>query len=107
MRYWKDALTLLNNELHLRLYVIPGSSKSVFPAGYNNWRNTFEIRVESKAKDNNANIEVIDQIALYLKISSKDVCIISGQKSREKIVAIKNFNIEDLYRKIRRSLSEL
>lgn len=104
MRDWKNALNLSNNEVRLQLHVIPGSSQSVFPAGYNTWRNSIEIKVKAGAKENKANSEVIDQIAMYFNISLKEVCIIHGQKNREKIVAIKNIQIEDVFKKIKGSL---
>jgi len=46
MTNWKDALSHTKNEIILRLHVIPHSSKSIFPAGYNPWRNSFEINVK-------------------------------------------------------------
>jgi len=104
MRDWKNALNLSNNEVRLQLHVIPGSSQPVFPAGYNTWRNSIEIKVKAGAKENKANSEVIDQIAMYFNISLKEVCIIHGQKNREKIVAIKNIQIEDVFKKIKGSL---
>ena len=104
MRDWKNAVSLSNNEVRLQLHVIPGSSQSVFPAGYNTWRNSIEIKVKAGAKENKANSEVIDQIAMFFNISQKEVCIIHGQKNREKIVAIKNVQIEDVFKKIKGSL---
>ena len=104
MRDWKNALNLSNNEVQLRLHVIPDSSQPVFPAGYNIWRNSIEIKVKAGAKENKANREVIDQIAMYFNISLKEVCIIHGQKNREKIVAIKNVKIEDVFKKLKGSL---
>lgn len=104
MRDWKNAVSLSNNEVRLQLYVIPGSSQSVFPAGYNTWRNSIEIKVKARAKENKANREVIDQIAMFFNISIKEVCIIHGQKNREKIVAIKNAQIEYVFKKLKGSL---
>ena len=47
---------------------------------------------------------MVDQIAKYFNISLKEVCIIHGQKNREKIVAIKNVQMEDVFKKIKGSL---
>ena len=91
----------------MKLHVLPGSSKSIFPAGYNNWRNSIEIKVKSQAKDNKANIEVINKIAEYLNIPLRDILIISGQKNREKTVAINNLQIDEIYNKIQGSLNGL
>jgi uncharacterized protein (TIGR00251 family) len=107
MRDWKNALNLSNNEVQLRLHVIPDSSKPVFPAGYNIWRNSIEIKVKAEAIENKANYEVIDQIAIYFNIPQKDIRIIYGQKSREKTVAIKKIKIENIVNKIKESFRGL
>lgn len=105
MSNWKNALIQSKNEILLYLHVIPGSSQSVFPASYNKWRNSIEIKIESEAKENKANIEVINQIASFFNIKTRDISIIQGQKSREKIVAIKNAQIEELCSRIKGPLS--
>ena len=104
MRDWKNAVSLSNNEVRIQLHMITVSSQSVFPAGYNTWRNSIEIKVKAGAKENKANREVIGQIAMFFNISLKEVCIIHGQKNREKIVAIKNVQMEDVFKKIKGSL---
>ena len=86
---------------------MPGSSQSIFPAGYNNWRQCFEVKVKSAAKDNKANVEATTIIAKYFNILPKDVSIVSGQKGREKTVAIKNIKKADVCRKIEESLHGL
>ena len=100
----KNAIFPNKNGVHIKLRVIPGSSQSVFPAGYNKWRNCIEIKVKAKPLENKANHEVICKITEYFNISTKNVFIVSGQKSREKIVAIKNVQIKDIYNKIEESL---
>ena len=104
MRDWKNAVSLSNNEVRLQIHVIPGSSHSVFPAGYNTWRNSIEIKVKAGAKENKANREVIGQIAMFFNISLKEVCIIHGLKNREKKIAIKNVQLEDVFKKFKGSL---
>ncbi|MFW6121829.1 MAG: DUF167 domain-containing protein [Petrotogales bacterium] len=104
---YKNAISTSNNEVQIKLRVIPGSSNSVFPAGYNQWRGCIEIKVKSMPQDNKANNEVIDKIASYFDILPKDMAVIHGQKSREKIVSIKNIPIKDVCKKIRESLCEL
>jgi len=103
----KHAISLSKNEVLMKLHVIPDSSQSLFPAGYNKWRNCIEIKVKAAAKENKANNEVITKIAEYFNHSSKDISIVSGQKGREKIISIKNVPIKNVCSKIEGSLHGL
>lgn len=103
----KDAISLSKDEILIKIHVIPGSSQSLFPAGFNIWRNCIEIKVKSLAKENKANEEVIEKISNYFNILKKDVYIVSGEKGREKIVSIKNIQKKDVCRKIEESLNGL
>ena len=89
----KGAINLSKKGILLKLHVMPGSFQSVFPSGYNEWRRSIEIKVKAEAKENKANNEVTRKIAEYLDISEKDICIVSGEKSREKTILIKNLSI--------------
>lgn len=101
MTNWKDALSYSKNVIKLRLHVIPHSSKSIFPSGYNLWRNSIEINVKAEVKENKANNEVIDLISEFFKISPKDINIINGEKNRNKTVAIKNVKLDEVLRKLK------
>jgi uncharacterized protein (TIGR00251 family) len=103
----KNFFNISENEIQIKLHVIPGSSKSVFPSGFDNWRKSIEIKVKAKAKDNKANIEVIEKLASFFNISSKNINIIAGQKSREKIVSIQDIELKKVCSKIEDSLNEL
>ena len=102
-----NAISLSKDEVLIKIHVIPGSSQSLFPAGYNNWRQCIEAKVKAAAKENKANNEIIEKIAKYFDILPKDVSIVSGQKGREKTISIKNIQKEDVCRKIEGSLNEL
>ena len=103
----KNFITISENEIQIKLHVIPGSSKSVFPSGFDKWRKTLEIKVKAKAKENKANIEVIEKIASFFNVSLKDINIVAGQKSRQKIVSIKNIELNKFCRKLEDSINEL
>ena len=107
MTNWKDALSHTKNVIRLRLHVIPHSSKSIFPAGYNSWRNSIEINVKAEGKENKANNEVINLIAKYFNISPKNISIISGEKGRNKIVALKNLKFDVVYRRLIGSINDI
>ena len=102
-----NAISLSKDEVLIKIHVIPGSSQSLFPAGYNIWRQCIEAKIKAASKENKANREVIEKISKYFNILPKDVSIVSGQKGREKIVSIKNIQKRDVCRKIEESLNGL
>ena len=71
MTSFKDAIKSSKQGVILRVHVVPGSSQSLFPAGYNQWRKCIEIKVRSEAKDNKANNEVIKTVAEFFKDASE------------------------------------
>jgi uncharacterized protein (TIGR00251 family) len=87
--------------------VVSGSFQILFPAGYNQWRKCIEIKVQSEAKNNKANNEVIETISGFFKISPKNVILVSGQKSREKTVALKKVSIDTVCEKLEESFHGL
>lgn len=104
---YKNAISISNNEIRIKIHVISGSLKSFFPAGYNHWRDCIDIKVKSKAKENKANIEIVGLIADYFDIPPKNVNIIIGQKSREKIVTIKSSDSDNISKKIEDLLNDI
>jgi len=102
-----NAIKQRQNDALIQIHVIPNSSKSIFPAGYNNWRSCIDIRVISATKDNKANNEIIEKISKYFNILPKNVSIISGLKGRVKTILIKNIEKNDIIKKIEDSLNGL
>ena len=102
-----DAISLLKDIVLIKIHVIPSSSQSLFPSGYNNWRQCIEVKVKAAAKENKANSEVIEKIAEFFNISVKNIHIVSGKKEREKTVSIENIQKSDVCRKIEESLNGL
>jgi len=102
-----SAVSESKNGVYINLHVIPGSSKSVFPAGFNKWRSCIEIKVKSEAKDNKANIEVLNLVSSFFVIPLERIFIVSGKKSREKKVEINNISIDQVQKKIEVALDGL
>jgi hypothetical protein len=107
MTSFKEAVKISNEGVLLQLHVVPGSSQSVFPAGYNSWRKCIEIKVQSEAKDNKANIEVRETIASFFQLPVKDVTLISGQRNREKTLSLHHVSRDAVYRKLMETLHGL
>jgi len=69
-----------------KIIVKPNSKENII-MGFDNDRNAYRISIKAKPEDNKANIEVIKFLSKLLK---KRVKIISGLKSKEKIIEIIN-----------------
>lgn len=98
---FSEAIKQSSQGVVLCLHVTTGSSQTVFPEKYDHWRKAFEIKVQSKPKDNKANAEVLETISCFFQLSPKDVVLISGLKSREKTVCLKNIPVEKVHEKLK------
>jgi len=101
------AISKNQDDIFVKIHVIAGSTQSLFPAGYNKWRKCIEIKVKAEAKENKANIEILQLISSFLGIEAKKISITSGEKSREKLICIKHQNTQNICNKIEESLHGL
>ena len=97
---YKNAINDSKKGILIKLHVSAGSSQSIFPAGYNEWRRSIEIKTKAEAKENKANKEIISKIAEYFDILAKNISITSGKNSKDKIILIKNVPIAEIYKKL-------
>jgi uncharacterized protein (TIGR00251 family) len=93
MTSYRDAIKVSSQGVLLSIHAIPGSTQTVFPGNYNEWRHAIEMKVRSAAKENKANTEVLATIARFFQLSLKDVILVSGEKNREKTVCLKNISL--------------
>ena len=70
----------------INLFVTPGARSIIFPAGYNKWRGSIEMKVSSSAKDNKANKEVIKTVANFVDKPIENIFVLSGSKNRSKTI---------------------
>jgi len=77
----KDALWETEEGTHLRVLVKPKSTSREFVAG---------------AREGKANTELLKRLSKVLGISTGDIRLISGHKSREKTLVIKGKTIGDV-----------
>jgi len=87
------------------LFVTPNCRNCIFPAGFDEWKNRVEIKVKAKAQDNKANKDVLKTVAGFFNTKIKNVYILSGEKSREKIVFIKGSSVEFISNKLMESIN--
>lgn len=72
------------NEKRFRIIVKPNSRENKIE-GFDSQRNAYRISIKARAEDNKANIEVIKFLS---KMLGNKVRIVSGLKSREKMIEV-------------------
>jgi uncharacterized protein (TIGR00251 family) len=102
-----DALRTNNQGVDMSVHVTPRSSESCFPAGFDPWRTSIEVKVTAEAKENKANREVLQTIATFFHIPITDISIVSGGKNRFKTIRICNVSKEIILHKIKEKLNGL
>ena len=83
------------NGLTINIYVIPRSSRSEIVGIYND---CLKIKLKSPPVDNAANKELVQFLADTLKISKRNIEIISGHKQKKKVVYIKGSDLSTIER---------
>jgi len=71
--------------MKIEIYAQPGAKKTIFDGEFNN---RLKIKIKAPPTEGKANDELISFIAEKLGISKKDIILISGEKSRYKIIEI-------------------
>lgn len=80
--------------MRINIYVQPGAKKSSFEGEFND---NLKIKIKSPPLDGKANEELISFISEKLGLVKKQVKLISGEKSRYKVIEIPlDMRIEDL-----------
>ncbi len=72
----------------IAIEVTAGAKEAVFPAGYNEWRNTIGCRVPAPALEGRANKAIISLVAETLGIPASKVSIASGSTSSQKRILV-------------------
>jgi hypothetical protein len=107
MDLYEDITKKHSKGITIDLFVTAGSKKCVFPAGFNKWRKRIDVKVSTKAKDNLANLEVVKIVAEFFDKPIKNVYIISGKKTKEKTVLIKDVSANTIVKKLKEALNGL
>ena len=84
-------------DVKIKVYVIPNSKENKID-GYNEWKKAIVVRVRAPASEGKANRELEKFLSKFFE---SNVTIISGKKSRDKVVLIKSSERE-VYDKLRR-----
>ena len=86
----------------VRLRVSPGSRKTELAGRHGDgWK----VRVSAPPEDGRANDAVLDLLAERVSLPRRALTIVSGQKSRDKVVEMTGIDAEEAERKLEASLA--
>jgi uncharacterized protein (TIGR00251 family) len=87
----------LHDGLEIRIHVQPRAKRREISGAHNG---ALRIKVTAPPVNDAANRAVIKCLADKLGVSKSKISILSGSKSRDKILRIKNISSEDFYKKL-------
>ena len=93
---YSKAISQKDNDVLIEIEVSPNSKKFEF-SGFNEWRNTFEIRIKQVPQKGKANKEIIKGLS---KFFNKEIVIFKGEKSSRKTILIKNASKDEILNKL-------
>lgn len=87
-----NAITPTKDGVLLNIEISPKSDKFRI-TGYNQWRESVEVKIKAVPQKGKANKEIVTE---FSKITKTPVEIISGHKSHHKTLKIYNITIDEL-----------
>ena len=81
----------------MQLRVSPGAARSAVLGRYGE---AWKVRVAAAAEDGKANAALVRLLAETLALPSRDVTIVSGHGSRDKIVALSGLEPDEIERRL-------
>ena len=85
-------------DVKIRVHVNPGSKKSEIQK-FDEWKNVLVVKVKSPPEKGKANRELVELLSDFF---STEVYIVSGQKSRNKIIVVRGLSEKEAYDRLRK-----
>ncbi|MHA1939329.1 MAG: DUF167 domain-containing protein, partial [Candidatus Thorarchaeota archaeon] len=94
----KDAVWETDDGVFLRVFVKPKSTLKKLISDYN--EDMVVVNLKSPAREGKANAELLKRMSKALGLSTGNVRLVAGLKSREKILLISGMELKAVVRKI-------
>ncbi len=85
----------MSSEVKIK-FLVKSNAKKTKILGYDEWQDGIEIAISSPPEKGKANQELVEFLASLLSISKNNIQIISGKKSRVKVVEITGITQEKI-----------
>lgn len=86
----------------VRLRVVPNAKRSEFVGRHGE---ALKVKIAAPALEGRANEELIDFLSEALGISRREVTLVSGEKSRDKLVEIAGLDLDEAISRLERPSS--
>jgi len=96
-----DFFKIVGNNIIIKTKIIPGSSKNKIIGVY---VNTLKIAITSPPVEGKANKKCISYLSKYFDIAKSKIEILSGEKSKNKLIKIYNINPDDILEKLEKDI---
>ena len=98
--YWHDMMEgpvwETDGDVFLRVIVKPRSSERKLVAEHSD--SVIVINLKSPAKEGKANTELLKRLSKLLHVSTGDIAIVAGHKSRAKTIQVRGVELEEVLR---------
>ncbi|MDY6780106.1 MAG: DUF167 family protein [Halobacteria archaeon] len=96
----EDAVESVDGGTSVEFEVTPNADTTRVPSGFDEWRGRFEARLSRRARDGEANDELVDELESLL---ASEVVIERGKTSRRKTVVV-DLGTDEVLSRLRESL---
>ncbi|SCP05713.1 conserved protein, unknown function [Plasmodium ovale] len=87
-----------DDNLLINLRVKPNSKTTSLNFGIN--KEVLNINIQEQPINNQSNVAIISYFSEILHLKKRDISIVSGLKSRDKVLMVSNISVDDLNNKI-------
>lgn len=87
-----DALREVEDGVIIRLWVVPGASKTAID-GYDNWKRSLKFKTKEPAQNNAANLSILE---FFGSLFGKKAVIKTGGKSKQKEVLVLGATLKEV-----------
>lgn len=88
----------------IRIRAVPNAKKTEITEMFGD---AVKVRIQAVPEDGRANKELIMYFAKILDLPKKNVSLVSGESSRDKVLEIEAYTFEDVFAKIRPLLKKI
>lgn len=92
-----DCFKITENDIIVKVKIVPGSSKNKIVGAYNN---ALKIAITAPPVEGKANKKCITYLAKFFDVAKLKIEIISGQTSKNKLIKIYDINQKDFLDKL-------
>ena len=97
---FNQALRVVNKGVVIRLWVLPGATKTTL-VEYDNWRKSFRFKTKEPAQKGAANRSIAE---FFTRILGKETVLLKGAKSRQKEILVLGATLDEVSKTLEKQI---